>query len=220
MVFAATSNTEKFTDDIWMCDSDLHEEIFMKLPDGYAEVKRRQDDSMCFKLNKSIYRLIQAAREWNRRFNSEMINLGFKINNVDPCLFYMEDKGKICIVCLYIDDMIITGDVRLMVKTVEGLRKVFEVKVQYTIKDFLSCEIIKLPGEIHIYQSRIIQKMLKDVESSKEGKYKTPSAPGFRVIRPTEEEKVDAETQKWFRSTIGSLLYLVKLSRPDLCNAV
>jgi Reverse transcriptase (RNA-dependent DNA polymerase) len=105
-------------------NGDLHEEIFMKLPNGYAEVKGKQDDSMCLKLNKSIYGLVHAAREWNRRFNSEMINLGFKINNADPCLFYIKDKGKICILCLYVDDMIITGDVGLMVKTVEGLRNV------------------------------------------------------------------------------------------------
>jgi hypothetical protein len=26
--------------------------------------------------------------------------------------------------------------------------------------------------------------------------------------------------QKWFRSAIGTLLYLVKLSRPDLANSV
>jgi hypothetical protein len=31
---------------------------------------------------------------------------------------------------------------------------------------------------------------------------------------------VDDLTQKWFRSNIGCLLYLVKLSRPDLGNSV
>jgi Reverse transcriptase (RNA-dependent DNA polymerase) len=201
-------------------NGDLNEEIFMKLPEGYEEIKGEPNDSMCLKLNKSIYGLVQAAREWNHKFTSELLNLGFKINNVDPCLFHMEYNGKFCIICLYVDDMIITGDVGLMVKTIEGLRKVFHVKVQYTIKDFLGCNIVELPDEIDIYQLRIVQKLIKDVESLKEIKYKTPSAPGFKVVRPSEEEKVDSEVQKWFRATIGSLLYLVKLSRPDLCNAV
>jgi hypothetical protein len=53
-----------------------------------------------------------------------------------------------------------------------------------------------------------------------EKEYKTPSAPGFFLIRPLEPEKVDDLTQKWFRLNIGCLLYLVKLSRPDLGNSV
>jgi uncharacterized FlaG/YvyC family protein len=43
--------------------------------------------------------------------------------------------------------MIIIGDVSLMVKTVNGLRKVFDINIQYSIKDFLGIEIIKLLGE-------------------------------------------------------------------------
>jgi hypothetical protein len=33
------------------------------------------------------------------------------------------------------------------------------------------------------------------------------------------EEMINEEKQKWFRSAIGTLLYLVKLSRPDLANS-
>jgi hypothetical protein len=53
----------------------------------------------------------------------------------------------------------------------------------------------------------------------KQNEYKTPSAPGFFVVRPAEEEKVDAGTQKWFQSNIGCLFYLVKLSWPDIANS-
>jgi hypothetical protein len=41
------------------------------------------------------------------------------------------------------------------------------------------------------------------------------------VVRPkTQNKSIKEEDQKWFRSTIGSLLYLVKLSRPELANPV
>jgi hypothetical protein len=40
------------------------------------------------------------------------------------------------------------------------------------------------------------------------------------VVRPEEAERVDDKTQKWFRANLGSLLYLVKLSRPDLANPI
>jgi hypothetical protein len=99
-----------------------------------------------------------------------------------------------------------------MLKSVEGLRKVFDVKIQYTINNILGCEIIEFPGEPHIYQTRIIQKMLKGADFLKEEEHKIATATGFKIVRPKEEEKLELETQKWFRSTLGLLLYLVKLS--------
>jgi hypothetical protein len=58
------------------------------------------------------------------------------------------------------DDMIITGDVSLLKRTVHDLKKVLNVKVQYNIKDFLHCDIIELHGEIHMYQRVILSKII------------------------------------------------------------
>ena len=74
--------------------------------------------------------------------------------------------------------------------------------------------------KIHLYQKRIIEKVVKGNEVNLDSNYTTPSLPAFNVVRPSDEEKVNSEAQKWFRSNIGSLLYLVKLSRPDLANPV
>jgi hypothetical protein len=51
--------------------------------------------------------------------------------------------------------------------------------------------------------------------------YKTPAACGAKVVRPTsDEEKLNADDQLKYRSGVGSLLYLLKHSRPDLSNSV
>jgi hypothetical protein len=50
---------------------------------------------------------------------------------------------------------------------------------------------------------------------------KNKSAPSFFVVRPKgKEEMIGEEGQKWFRSAIGTLLYLVKFSCLDLANPV
>ena len=51
--------------------------------------------------------------------------------------------------------------------------------------------------------------------------YKTPGTPGYNAVRPKEDEvTLSNAEQKVFQSLVGSLMYLVKHSRPDIANAV
>ena len=62
-------------------------------------------------------------------------------------------------------------------------------------------------------QARIIQYVVnQNLIYLKDHNYKTPVAPGFSVTRPDEEERkgVSEKELKWYRSNVGSLLYLVK----------
>jgi len=68
------------------------------------------------------------------------------------------------VICLYIDDMIIKGDEKLMEKTIESLEKVFKVKIQQDIKNCLGCEIVEGPVGMHLYQRRVIKKLIKSNE--------------------------------------------------------
>jgi hypothetical protein len=110
----------------------------------------------------------------------------------------------------------------MMKETIEDLNKVFKVKLEKNIRDFLGCQISTENGKISLGQQRIIEKMerlkgKRDIDKQ----WATPSAPSFFVVRPrVKEEMIGEERQKWFRSTIETLLYLVKLSRPDLANPV
>jgi hypothetical protein len=52
-------------------------------------------------------------------------------------------------------------------------------------------------------------------------KYKTPGTPGFNTIRPiTPEEQISDEDQSIYHAGVGTLLYLIKYSCPDLSNVV
>ena len=63
--------------------------------------------------------------------------------------------------------------------------------------------------------------MIQDNRIIEEEKYKTPSAPSFFMVRPNnQKEMINEIKQKWYCATIGMLLYLVKLSRPDIANSV
>ena len=51
--------------------------------------------------------------------------------------------------------------------------------------------------------------------------YKTPAIPGVGITKPLEDSpRISEEMQQVYRSCVGSILYLVKHSRPDLSNCV
>ncbi|GJW68638.1 retrotransposon protein, putative, ty1-copia subclass [Tanacetum coccineum] len=73
----------------------LDEDIYMEQPEGY--VNPRYPNRVC-KLQRSIYGLKQASRQWNKRFDEEIKKFGFTQNRDEPCV-YRKASGVKCGVC-------------------------------------------------------------------------------------------------------------------------
>jgi Reverse transcriptase (RNA-dependent DNA polymerase) len=73
--------------------SDLEEEIYMRIPEGYSkymmEVHSTKIDSNThvLLLKKAIYGLFQAARQWWKKFKEVMAMCNYFPSKADPCLF-------------------------------------------------------------------------------------------------------------------------------------
>lgn len=63
---------------------EIHEDIYMKQPDGYAD--EDQPNLVC-KLNKSLYGLKQSARAWNEMINELLVSNGFRRGTAYPSLY-------------------------------------------------------------------------------------------------------------------------------------
>ena len=74
-------------------NGDLEYEIYMKIPEGYDEViNQGVDKEDCLILQKAIYGLVQAVRQFWKNIVDKMQEGGFKLSQADPCMLFKEDE--------------------------------------------------------------------------------------------------------------------------------
>ena len=197
----------------------LDEQIFMDCPPGMEH-----EEHKCLELNKSIYGLVQAARQYYLKFTQVLRNIGFIGGNADPCLFKRQDKNGTVFIAIWVDDSLLIGDDSAIEATIKDLRNAgFNLKIEGSLDDYLSCEISMNENNTKgwIHQPHLLKKLElkfgRDVEKLQD--YTTPGTPGISTLRDA-ELTVSKEEHKYYRSGVGMLLYLVKHTRPDIANAV
>ncbi|GJY44789.1 retrotransposon protein, putative, ty1-copia subclass [Tanacetum coccineum] len=104
----------------------LDEDIYMEQPEGY--VNPRYPNRVC-KLQRSIYGLKQASRQWNKRFDEEIKNFRFTQNRDESCVYRKASGSNVVFLILYVDDILIMGNNIPRLKEVKAyLRKCFSMK--------------------------------------------------------------------------------------------
>ena len=206
---------------------DLEEEIFIKIPPGYKEFLSETKEAInekFLKLEKSTYGLVQAARSWWKKFTTVLKrDLGFMQFENDSCLLKRQTSdGKVYLI-VYVDDCFVLGDKSAVKHALTEIEKHFAITRSENIEDFIGCRIEKENQSILLSQPDLIKKMLKKFgeKTLNMREYETPAPSGTHIIRCQDDEaKLSDEEQAEFRSGVGSLLYLLKHSRPDLSNSV
>ena len=116
-------------------NGDLEHEIYMKIPEGYDEVMNpRVDKDDCLILQKSIYGLVQAAKQFWKKIVDEIQEGGFELSEADPCMLYKEYEKGVCIIILYIDDMFIIGKEDALMMQLEHCKVIFKWGIQQVWK--------------------------------------------------------------------------------------
>lgn len=191
-------------------NGDLEEELYMEYPQGF-EV---QGDKIC-KLEKSLYGLKQAPRQWNKKFHAFLDKFNLKQSAVDKCLYYNDKRSLI--LTIYVDDgLVASSDVKLSKKLTDELKNTFEVK-------FMKCESYlgfhvkrdRQAGTLILNQSLYVEKVLE--------KFGMKEAKPISTPETTDKEIIDTAllTPEYpFKELVGSLLYMVTCTRPDIAHAV
>lgn len=111
---------------------DLFEEVYMDLPLGYSRQGEPTDSSIrhVCKLNKSIYGLKQASRQWYSKFSSSLLTLGFTQSKSDYSLFTKGTASNFVALLVYVDDIIITSPSPTVISSLTTL-----LNSQFKLKD-------------------------------------------------------------------------------------
>ncbi|KAH9649138.1 hypothetical protein KPL70_025878 [Citrus sinensis] len=133
-------------------------------------------------------------------------------------MFYKHSKrGKISILIVYVDDIILTGDdLKELVDLKEKMARDFEIKDLGVLKYFLGMEFTRSKEGIFVNQRKYILDLLKETGLLGCKAVETPMEDNLKLSPAKAEDVIDREK---FQRLVGKLIYLSH-TRPDIAFAV
>jgi hypothetical protein len=198
----------------------LDDEVYMSQPDGV----RGDHAGQVLRLNKSIFGLRQSPRVWNSQLNSYLVSLGFKRCVTDPCLYIRRREGRVLIVAVFVDDIVIASN---HVATKQWLKNRLSAKYQMTdcgeLRWFLGTRVLRdrANNTITLDQSQYIDDVLRRFGMSNCHSVSTPAVTRLTSdMCPSTESDVRFMNDKPYRQVVGCLMYAMVATRPDIAYAV
>ena len=105
----------------------LKEELYMMQPEGFVDSKNADK---VWKLQRSIYGLVQASRSWNIRFDEMIKAFGFIQTYGEACIYKKVSGSYVAFLILYVDDILLMGNDIVLLESIKAyLNQCFSMKV-------------------------------------------------------------------------------------------
>ncbi|KAM2012453.1 hypothetical protein ACFX1T_024318 [Malus domestica] len=204
---------------------DLEEEIYMYQPEGFKVAGK--ENWVC-KLKKSLYGLKQSPRQWYKGFDGFMIGQKYTRSHYDHCVYFRKlQDGTFIYLLLYVDDMLIACKSKVEIERLKTqLSNEFEMKDLGEARKILGMEIERdrAKGKISLCQKQYLKKVLQRFRMNENLKpVSTPLASHFKLsasMSPKTVEESQYMAQIPYANVVGSLMYVMVCTRPDISQAV
>ena len=210
---AAINNYDIYQIDIKTAylNAKLDENIYMYAPEGHEMYRKG-----ILKINKALYGLKQSSRMWNEELNNTLKELNFTRLISEPCLYVKKNKYNniICLLGVYVDDILITGTHIEIKKVKESIQNKYKLNDLGQANFIIGIKIVKCNDGYIIHQKRFLNEILERFNAN-----------NLRPANNTIPNEIKELRNKKFNSTtykqaIGSLLYLAINTRPDILFSV
>lgn len=197
-------------------ESKLKETIYLDPPKNLGVKK-----GLVWQALRSLYGLKQAARDWNKLLLKELKSWGFVQSLADPCLFTHPDKTVKLLV--YVDDIVASAKMTAEIQWFNAaLHRRFNTKPLGEINKILGARVTRDRANRTLYldQEQYITSMLEKFGFTVETH--TPRnipAADYENLRLATDKDVRINVSE-FQQAIGSLMYAMIFTRPDIAFVV
>jgi len=193
---------------------ELSEELFVEQLKRY---KQKENEHKVYKLHKALYGLKQAPRAWFSCIEAYFSHEGFQKCISEQTLFVKTSGGRILIVSVYVDDLILTGDdEQMMLEFKQSMMMVFDMTDLERIRFFLGIEVQQQTNGTYICQRKYTLEVLKQFGMEESNAVMNPIVSGFKTNKIGEGNKID---ETYYKQIVGSLMYITAI-RPDIMFGV
>ena len=175
----------------------LEREVFLD-PPKKAEVLKGK----IWKLNKCVYGLSDASREWYLTVRQELKHLGGRVSKHDQAIFTWHDRSRLSgVIATHVDDFCWAGTKEFQSKVIGSIRKVFRIKSEESqCFKYLGLDIAQLGDSLCVRQDNYV----KSIEI-------------LPLSSPYREDALMSDADLTLcRSTIGKLNWVATQTRPDI----
>ena len=188
----------------------------MEQPEGFITPGKEQH---VLRLKRALYGLKQAGLAWWRALKLSMEKLSFISLSSDAGIFLYQKNGEFVIAVIYVNDAIFCGPLDALVEWLkEKFMAIWETRDLGDVTEFLHMRITQKGSKISIDQCTYLEKVLERCGMQNAKSALTPLPAGY-VPSPS-ETSATTELRSRYQTVIGSLLYLMLGSRPDIAFAV
>jgi hypothetical protein len=202
---------------------DLEEEIYMKQPEGFM-VKGKKE--LVCRLKKSLYGLKQSPRMWYQKFDTYIRGLGFTRSKEDHCVYFKLIGDRVIYLVLYVDDMLLIGNDKEIIQDLKTqLFSKFDMKDLGAANYILGMEIKRdrANRKLWLNQRKYVETILQRFNMQDSKPVNVPIPVGVKLSAeqcPKTQEEEEDMSRVPYASAVGSLMYAMVCTRPDIAHAV
>ncbi|KAM6560886.1 hypothetical protein CsatA_030125 [Cannabis sativa] len=188
----------------------------MSIPQGYRPKGELPPNAVC-KLQKSLYGLKQASRQWFAKFSSALADEGFHHSATDHSLFIKHFNGNFIFLLVYVDDVILASNNLVELEAFKARLHIrFQLKDLGNLRYFLGLEVARSDKGIFVSQRPYALQLLEDLGYLGSKPVSTPMEANLRLGLDEKEKLADPTL---YRRIVGKLQYLT-ITRPDISYSV
>jgi hypothetical protein len=166
---------------------------------------------------KCLYGLKQSPREWYSRFSDFLRTQGYIPTHFDPCVFVLTTGQQF--LAVNVDDISIYGPADSTMDYIKrALKSEFEATDLGGVHWFLDIQIEHTPAAILLSQTAYIDTVLTRFQMDKCHPTSLPIDPNTRLSKY--QGISDPDRTKLYQQIIGSLMYCITGTQPDLASVV